>query len=228
MRIPTRTEAEHTLPDGTKVWIKTLNGTYKELASQEATLTAIEASAPVRKGGRAFSALQVEVNALSSEEVIDQITDAVDLHGRFLNEVAEALPDLTPPQQEAKEDEAAFLERMDKYNKDVEKLAAKRDKKYKELVDRFKAELAVLSRKELVQKWLDQQINERYLAAYRHATNAWYIYYATRAIEDHTEFHFGKDREKGFAVVMDLDDDVKLDIISKYNELDAKTSEIPT
>lgn len=228
-QFPTRNSGPHTLPDGTIVHIKTLNSIYKDRADQAGVLAGKRSAAPVRKGGAAYAALVAEMKANSAEEQALYVALGKLRRGQYDSEAEDQFPDLVPPERKKEDTEADFLKRMDKYEKDVAKNLEKRTEKTKALYEATYNDLLQETPRNRVQAALDEAVSDRYYKGYVHAYNCYYIYYAVRMDEDHSEFYFGEDEEKGVRQVEDLDDEVRESILRAYNSIDSvKTREVPT
>jgi len=228
-RFPLRSEGPLDLPDGTKVWLKTLNSNQKGIVSEEANKAGKLASAQVRKGGKQHAATLIEIKSLSEEERAEYIAEQPLKSGLFDSQAEDAFPDPPYPERETNEDDAAYAKKLEGYDKARDKIITKRDEKVKALYESLKADALSKTSKERLDWCLNTSINENFMTAFSRAYNYHVMYFATRTFEDHTEFYFGDDMERGARLIADIDDDARSAIIKKYNELDSmKTREIPT
>lgn len=228
-QFPVRPEGPHVLPDGTKVWIRTLNETFKQYADDAASLAARIASAPFRKGGNAYPSILNEYKAKSVEEQCSFIAMANMSIGRFDNKAEELHPDPVKPERTKDEDENKFMARMDKYEKEVEKVRDKREEECKRLYDQTIEEVKASSSKVRLEMCMDATVLDVFWKNYHTEYTKYCIYYATRDYDDHDEFYFGDDVSKAIRTITDLDDGVRNELAKRYNEIDSvRAKEIPT
>lgn len=229
INFPSRSEGPYELPDGTKVWIRTLNDIHKQRADDAGMLAARIAAAPFKKGGIAYPHIYNEYKSKTIDEQASFVAETLLSIGRFDNRAEELFPDPVKPDRTKEDDEKSFSEKLDKYEKELDKLVEKRDAECKKLFESAVQEVKSKPTALRISMCIDNVSLNHFWKAYNTTYNLYNIYFSTRDIEDHDEFYFGDDIQRAIKKIEDLDDNVLHGLIVKYNEIDSvKAKEIPT
>lgn len=222
-QFPRRTASELTLPDGTKVWVQTLNGRHIDEVSSAAHNYALLACQDFIAGGKLRKVVIAEAKELSPENqaviIINQFhvqqmqefaweRHPNDPEPQMIEELAEAEAFVTARQAWEKKCEAKHIERKTWFEAEVEK-------KKTELIEataKFRTERCVSAR-------VTQEFNKAFARQFVDEK----IYRATRRADDHRQLFFENVRE-----VEDLDDDLRNAILNKLDELEVPPDAIPT
>ncbi len=222
-QFPTKTAGELTLPNGSVVWIQTLNSLHREDCETRANRDASLECVDLAPGGKMRQAVVASVRAKTAEEQADILTSNQFRDGSMAREVNEKFPVLPRPDKIENEDEAGWLGRFQTWESEVAEREKGRFAYEEELWEAERAKALALTAKERVDRCVRSYVSEQWVRAFIRSVRVEQLYRATRRADDHGQRFF-----TGVEEIEDLDDPSLQALLDFYDGLQVNHDAIPT
>lgn len=220
--LPEKTAGPCTLPEGTEVWVQTVNSLQMGRARSDADLFAMRETGAWRRGGAGW---EMEAALAEEREPAALVEALLQDEREGLRAKAEELnPFPQTPIRDKGEDDERFAGRVIRHDEAAAAVVGQREKAVEKSLQEERGRVAALSLPEQIERWCRLQLERRRRAAFAQRMVTAMLYYGTRKAEDHGHLYFA-----GIEAVEDLDDATREKLTDAYFGWDTVTAEqVPT